>query len=166
MHRHSPVFAGLAGAGRALLAVFALCLAVTAGASAQQRDQLVTIVTASGTHDYTVELALTAEQRAVGLMNRESMAEDHGMLFRFETVRPITMWMRNTLIPLDMIFIREDGTVAGFHENAEPLSESIIASPEPVKFVLELNGGKAAEIGLAPGDTVQHPFMQSSNTPR
>lgn len=122
-------------------------------------DAPLTIETATGTHEYRVELALSPQERAVGLMNRESMADDHGMLFRFDMVRPITMWMKNTLIPLDMIFIREDGTVAGFHENAEPLSEDVIASPEPVLYVLELNGGKATEIGLAVDDRVRHPLI-------
>jgi uncharacterized membrane protein (UPF0127 family) len=71
------------------------------------------------------------------------------------------MWMKNTLIPLDMIFIRRDGTVAGFHENAEPLSLETIASPEPVLYVLELNGGKAEEMGLQEGDVVRHPVIEA-----
>jgi uncharacterized protein len=136
-------------------------LAGSIGLAAATEERLV-IETASGSHSYNVELALTPEERSLGLMNRESMDDDHGMLFRFDSIRPVTMWMKNTLIPLDMIFIRRDGTVAGFHENAEPLSEAVIASPEPVLYVLELNGGKASEIELSEGDRVLHPVISES----
>ena len=148
----------------------ALFLALAGPALAQQdqpsalptHEERLVIETGEGTFDYSVEIAQTGAERATGLMHREEMAGDHGMLFRFEAPRPITMWMKNTLIPLDMIFIRPDGTVAGFHENAEPHSEAVIASPEPVLFVLELNGGKADEMGLAKGDTVSHPVIEEA----
>ncbi len=151
------------GAGKALFLCLTLAIAAPGLASAQELspDPLV-VRTADGAFSFDVELALTGEERAVGLMNRESMADDAGMLFRFESVRPVTMWMRNTLIPLDMVFIREDATVAGVHENAVPLSEAIIASPEPVRYVLELNGGKAAEIGIAEGDIIEHPAIDAA----
>ncbi|WP_099866486.1 DUF192 domain-containing protein [Pararhizobium haloflavum] len=150
----------------ALGAAVALCACLPILAVAQEHetsaDPLV-IETADGQFDYTVELALDGRERAIGLMNRESMEDDHGMLFRFESVRPVSMWMKNTLIPLDMLFIREDGTVAGFHENAEPMSETVISAPEPIRYVLELNGGTAEEIGLAEGDRVSHPVIDGTD---
>lgn len=145
----------------AVIALFVfLGLTLSPSVAQMTADEPLTIETAKGSFDYTVELALTAKERAVGLMSRESMEDDHGMLFRFESVRLVTMWMKDTLIPLDMIFIRADGTVAGVHENADPLSEKIISSPEPILYVLELNGGEAAGISLAEGDTISHPVIE------
>lgn len=137
-----------------LILVLVLSVPVQAG----DLDQL-TIKTDSGTHRFVVELALTGEERAVGLMHREQMDEDAGMLFRFDTSRPVAMWMKNTLIPLDMIFIRADGTVANVHQNAVPHSEKVIGSGEPVLYVLELNGGIAEKVGIKPGDRVMHPII-------
>jgi uncharacterized membrane protein (UPF0127 family) len=145
----------------AVLALFAFLAFAVPTAAQEMEEAPLTIETDEGRFEYSVELALTGEERATGLMNREEMAEDHGMLFRFESPRPVTMWMKNTLIPLDMIFIRRDGTVAGFHENAEPLSLETIAAPEPVLYVLELNGGKADEMGLEEGDVVSHPVIEA-----
>lgn len=122
-------------------------------------DVPATVVTETGRHAFAVELALSPAERARGLMNRESMAADRGMLFRFDTTRRVTMWMKSTLISLDMVFIRADGTIAGIHADAEPLSEAIIASPEPVRFVLELNAGTAERIGARAGDRVEHPVI-------
>lgn len=136
-----------------ILVVVSLVLVRAAGL-----DQLE-IKTDSGTHRFVVELALTGEERAIGLMHREQMDEDAGMLFRFDTSRPVAMWMKNTLIPLDMIFIRADGTVANVHQNAVPHSEKIIESGEPVLYVLELNGGIAEKVGIKPGDRVMHPII-------
>ncbi|MEM6461388.1 MAG: DUF192 domain-containing protein [Pseudomonadota bacterium] len=120
------------------------------------------IVTGSGTHRFSVELALNNQDRAKGLMFRRQMAEDAGMLFRFDRVQPVAMWMKNTYIPLDMIFIRTDGTVADIHYNAIPHSEEIIRSSEPVLYVLELNSGIAEKIDLKEGDTVKHPIIDPS----
>ncbi|WP_419912221.1 DUF192 domain-containing protein [Hoeflea sp.] len=144
-------------AARQCLIALIIVLVGTSFAAANDRLQ---VVTEAGTFDYRVELALTNRERAVGLMHREWMAPDTGMLFRFDAVKPVAMWMRNTLIPLDMIFIRDDGTVANIHRNAEPLSERIIHSAEPVLFVLELNAGDADRMGLKPGDEILHPVIQ------
>ncbi|WP_136657201.1 DUF192 domain-containing protein [Nitratireductor sp. XY-223] len=140
--------------------VIALLYLVLASGASVANDRLQ-VTTETGTYDYTVELALTNGERAVGLMHRQWMAPDAGMLFRFDTVQPVSMWMRNTLIPLDMIFIRPDGTVANVHRNAEPLSERIIRSAEPVLFVLELNAGDADRMGLKPGDRIAHPIIKA-----
>ena len=118
-----------------------------------------TLLTGSGAHRISVEIADTPESRATGLMNRNSMDEDHGMLFDFGETREVSMWMKNTLIPLDMLFIRQDGTVARVARHATPLSLTPIPSGEPVRYVLELNGGAAAEYGVEPGDRVHHPLV-------
>lgn len=144
----------------AALALFVVMGSGSGVLAQEMADAPLVITTDEGEFTYEVELALTPDQRSVGLMNRPEMDDDHGMLFRFDDVRPVSMWMKNTLIPLDMVFIRADGTVAGFHENARPLSLTTISSPEPVLYVLELNGGKAEEMGLDEGDTVAHPVIE------
>jgi uncharacterized membrane protein (UPF0127 family) len=114
------------------------------------------IVTASGAeHKFTVELALTPAQREKGLMFRRMMGENEGMLFDFQGSRIVTMWMRNTPLPLDMLFMDEKGRINHLHENAEPYSETIIPSGDPVRFVLELNGGTIDRLDIAEGDRVR-----------
>lgn len=116
-----------------------------------------TLVTASGEHAIEVEVADTPDKRETGLMNRDSMAADTGMLFEFGEARPVSMWMKNTLIPLDMIFMDENGVIVNIAENARPLSLDIIPSNGAVHYVLELNGGAAAGYGAKPGDRLVHP---------
>lgn len=142
-------------------AVLALLFFTLAGA-AQSQERLtftsepLTIETASGkTHDFTAELALDNAQREQGLMFRKSMPPESGMLFDFGMSRDVAMWMRNTLIPLDMLFIARDGRITHIHENAVPHSEAIISSRGPVNFVLELNGGTAKRYGIKPGDMIR-----------
>ncbi|MCD1634558.1 DUF192 domain-containing protein [Martelella mediterranea] len=120
----------------------------------------LTLHTETGDHEIVVELAETEQQRQRGLMYRTELAPDHGMIFDLGQPRTASMWMANTLIPLDMVFIRTDGTVAGFYEEAEPGSKRVIASREPVKYVLELAGGQAQAYGLKPGDTVTGPALK------
>lgn len=141
----------------ALLVAFSLFTSL-AGAAAQGLETL-TLVTASGRHSFQVEVMRTPDARARGLMFRRHMPEDRGMLFDFERSEPVSMWMQNTYIPLDMIFIRTDGTVARIAEQTEPLSTRTIPSGEPVRGVLEINGGIAAKINLKPGDRVEHPLF-------
>lgn len=119
----------------------------------------LTVVTSSGKHAFQVEVARTDEQRARGLMFRRHMPADRGMLFDFKTEQPVLMWMRNTYIPLDMIFISRTGTVINIAENTEPLSERTIASAGPAFSVLELNAGTSRKIGLKPGDRIIHPLF-------
>ena len=136
------------------------CLALLWSASLHaQSFELLTIVGGSGRHTFQVEVARNDADRAQGLMFRRNLAPDRGMLFDFARVQPISMWMQNTYIPLDMVFIRADGTVARVAENAEPLSTRTIPSGEPVLAVLEVPGGTAARLGIKPGDRVEHPLF-------
>ena len=130
------------------------------GAAASERSPAgleqvpLTIQSRSGTHRFTVEVARTPEQQAMGLMHRQSLAPDRGMLFPYDPPQNASFWMKNTLIPLDIIFIREDGTVALVAENTVPLSLDPIPSLEPVVAVVEIAGGRAAELGIQAGDKV------------
>jgi uncharacterized membrane protein (UPF0127 family) len=114
----------------------------------------LTIQSASGTHRFTVEVAETPEQQAQGLMNRQSLAPDRGMIFPRNPPGDASFWMKNTLIPLDMIFIRADGTIARIAENTVPLSLDPVPSLEPVVAVLEIPGGRSTELGIKAGDKV------------
>jgi uncharacterized membrane protein (UPF0127 family) len=135
----------------AVLALFCLLLA-----SAALREEKLTIHTEkSGPVEFTVELAVTDGERAQGLMHREEMAADRGMLFDFGVTREAFMWMKNTILPLDMLFIAEDGRIAHIQEDTEPFSEAVISSRAPVRFVLELNAGAARKWGIKPGDRVE-----------
>jgi uncharacterized membrane protein (UPF0127 family) len=117
----------------------------------------LTIETASGArHRFTVELADDDARRALGLMYRDRMAADAGMLFDFKSDQPVSMWMRNTRIPLDMLFVARDGRVVNIRERAVPFSEETIPSDGPVRAVLELNGGTVARLGIRPGDRLRH----------
>lgn len=119
------------------------------------------LVTASGVSRLNVEIARTPDQQALGLMFRTSLADDQGMLFPHEAPRVSTMWMRNTYIPLDMVFILEDGTIHRIEERTEPFSERIISSGVPVSAVLEIAGGAARRLGLKAGDKVRHPMFKA-----
>jgi uncharacterized protein len=143
------------------LLMAAMLIAATL-ASPARADGLETlqIITASGTHDFQVEVAKDEESRARGLMNRPFMPADRGMLFEFERQEPVAFWMKNTYIPLDMIFISSKGRVTNVVANAEPLSERMLPSGPPCVAVLELNGGAAASIGLKVGDAIRHPFFK------
>lgn len=118
-----------------------------------ERDQLG-IATAGGEQHFAVELAVNSEQRAQGLMYRPRMAADAGMLFLYPAARPVAMWMKNTLIPLDMLFIGDDGRILHIAERAIPGSTATISSMQPARAVLELNGGTAARLKIQVGDRV------------
>ncbi len=119
----------------------------------------LTIVSATGPHRFTVEVAETPEQMEQGLMFRRTMPPDAGMLFDYKTPTVATMWMRNTLIPLDMLFVDARGRIVNIHQRAVPQTLDVIAAEAPVRAVIELNGGIAARLGIAPGDRVQHPIF-------
>lgn len=118
--------------------------------------QPLTIVTDAGDIEMSVLFADTDPERARGLMFREELADDAGMLFDFETVRPVSMWMRNTLIPLDIIFLSEEGVIVKIIGNARPHSLRQLLSDFPVRAVLEVRGGLTAEREITPGDRVEH----------
>ena len=116
----------------------------------------LTISSAGKTHVFTVELATTRRQRAQGLMWRRRLAPDRGMLFVYGHEQVLSMWMKNTLTPLDMLFIDHAGAIVRIHERAVPGSLRAISSGKRARAVLELNGGTASRLGLKPGDTVLH----------
>jgi uncharacterized membrane protein (UPF0127 family) len=113
------------------------------------------IVTATGTHGFQVEVAKDEQSQRRGLSGRRSMPADHGMLFKFEREKPRTFQMRDTYIPLDIIFLSRAGIVTNIKANCQTLSEWPIPSEAPCASVLELNGGTAAKIGLKIGDKVR-----------
>ncbi|KKW93134.1 DUF192 domain-containing protein [Sphingobium chungbukense] len=112
------------------------------------------IRTAKATHRFTVEVALTEQQQEQGLMFRKTLAPDSGMLFPMEPPRTASFWMKNTVIPLDMLFIHTDGSIAFLKSNAAPYSREPVSAGIPVAAVLELAGGRAAELGIQQGDRV------------
>jgi uncharacterized protein len=111
---------------------------------------------------FTVEVADDAEERATGLMNRPKMAAGAGMLFVYPAPKKAGFWMKNTLIPLDMIFADETGTVSRVHENAQPMDTTSIDGGDGVKVVLEINGGLAARMGIAAGTVLRHPSLDQT----
>jgi uncharacterized protein len=112
---------------------------------------------------FTVEVADDADERALGLMNRPKMATGAGMLFVYAEPKKAGFWMKNTLIPLDMIFADATGTVTRVHENARPLDTTSIDGGDGVQFVLEINGGLAGRMGIAPGTLLRHPAVDQTN---
>jgi uncharacterized protein len=146
-------------AGAAVLAL-ALTILAALAARAQSFEPLAIVTQGGARHEFKVEVARNDAERAQGLMFRRSMPAEQGMLFDFGRVEPVAMWMQNTYLPLDMLFIRPDGTVARIAANAEPLSTRTIPSGEAVLAVLELNGGTAARLAIRPGDRVEHPIFK------
>jgi uncharacterized membrane protein (UPF0127 family) len=139
--------------------VIAAAIALTITASHAAEVQSLEIVSKSGVHVFSVEVAVTDEERARGLMFRRELPEGRGMLFDFKRDQEVAMWMQNTYVPLDMIFIRGDGRILRIAENTEPLSTRIISSGGPVRAVLEVVAGTARKLGILPGDRVAHPLF-------
>ena len=145
--------------------VVGLPLVMAAGSVRAQDGELSyprsSLVIVAGGRDlkFDVELALDDLHRAHGLMYRKQLGPYQGMLFDFFQEMPVSFWMKNTLIPLDMLFIAGDGTIKNIHANAVPLSTDPIPSNLPVRAVLEINGGSAALLGIKPGDKVKHPIF-------
>jgi uncharacterized membrane protein (UPF0127 family) len=138
--------------------LLALALVAHASAFAMGTGTLV-LKTATGDHSFNIEVAKTREEQALGLMFRRSLPENAGMLFLYSPPQPAAMWMRNTLIPLDMVFIAPDGSVLRIESNTEPLSTTVIPSDGDISAVLELNAGQADKIGLRRGDKVIYPGL-------
>jgi uncharacterized protein len=140
----------------ALAAAWLVAAPPPAGSTEQQTLE---IVSKSGVHVFTVELAVTDEERQKGLMFRRSLAESQGMIFDFKRDQEVSMWMRNTFVSLDMIFIRSDGRILRIAENTQTESDRIIPSGGPVRAVLEVVAGTAKKFGIAPGDRVASPIF-------
>jgi uncharacterized protein len=139
-----------------LLCVVLALIASPALAQSIANIEPVTIATDDGATMFTTEIADTEELRERGLMFRHKLPPDHAMLFDFGQPRPVSMWMKNTYIPLDMVFIRKDGSVAAIAENTVPFSEDIVGVQEPVQGVMELAAGTAKRIGLSRDSKVYH----------
>lgn len=148
-----------------LVAAAAFSVWMAQGAAEGLPVQKLTIHTAQGPRSFTVEVAATMEAQATGLMNRRDLANDHGMIFWFGAPeRVVSFWMKDTLIPLDMIFIGADGTVRDVHDNAQPHDLTSISSQEPVVAVLEIPGGQTAAQGIDLGDRVEFPGLPAMET--
>jgi uncharacterized membrane protein (UPF0127 family) len=130
-----------------------------APASIAFEESLLTIDAADDQFEFQVEMAVSPAQRSQGLMFRESLEDDRGMLFDFGEPQRAAMWMRNTYIALDILFIDGQGRITQIAANTQPLSDAVIASREPVRAVLELRGGISAKLGIKPGDRVIHPMF-------
>ena len=146
---------------RILIALVALFFVVVPSLASGLPTSKLVIATAAGRHTFTVELAANPQDRARGLMYGRSLAPDAGMLFDYGTPVRIAMWMKNTYIPLDMIFISADGTISHIAQRTVPHSLATIEGPAPARAVLELNGGSAARLGIRVGDRVLHPVFGS-----
>jgi len=153
MRRAAPVAAPL-------VVVLALLVASLLNPAHALRRETLKLITAQGTHVIDVEITETSEEKSQGLMFRTHLADKSGMLFFYEQPHEITMWMRNTYIPLDMVFIRANGVVHRIEARTEPLSENIVSSKGDVSACLELAGGAAERLGLKPGDRVEHRFFK------
>ena len=121
--------------------------------------ETISIDTKTGPHSISMEVAADDESREKGLMFRKEMAPDAGMLFDFHTPQLVSFWMENTILPLDMLFVRADGTIARIKANATPYSRENIPSGEPVQLVIELNAGRAAALGITEGAKVHAPEL-------
>ncbi len=153
------------GVFRAVVSAFYFLVVVIGvdakGVDAQSFTPL-TVDKANGeTHAFEVELAITNKQRQQGLMYRSELAPNKGMLFIFSAEQARSFWMRNTYIPLDIIFLRSDGSIINIIENAEPQTDTPRPSTAPAKAVLELAGGRAKELGIMSGDIVRHALLRN-----
>ncbi len=147
------------------IVAFILAFFISAGGAAAletfEKSELV-IVTSRGAQTFRVEIAKSRKQQAQGLMYRRKMAADAGMIFPYPTPRLVSFWMKNTFIPLDMIFIAADGRIESIQERTVPKSLAPVQSGVAVLAVLELNGGTSTRLGIKPGDMVRHAIFGNS----
>jgi hypothetical protein len=122
----------------------------------------ITIDTRHGPVKFRVEVAADEVSRDYGLMNRKSMPANDGMLFDFQQPSQVTFWMKDTILPLDMLFVRADGTIANIKARATPFSLMPIPAAEPVRAVIEINGGRARALGIEPGETVHNAIFHNA----
>lgn len=147
---------------RHLIALVVLLVALPAWALETFSTSELTIMTAGGPHKFSIALATSDAQMEQGLMFRRYLAPDAGMLFDFRRPIQAEMWMKNTLIPLDMLFLEADGRIVDLHERAVPYSLDVIASKAPARFAVELNGGTVARLGIRVGDRVTSPYFATN----
>jgi uncharacterized membrane protein (UPF0127 family) len=145
---------------RPVLPALAFVVLIAGAVYAQALETLSIAQQGGQRQTFRVEVARNDADRAQGLMFRRSMPADQGMLFDFGRVEPVAMWMQNTYLPLDMLFVRPDGTIARIAANTEPLSTRTIPSGEPVLAVLELNAGTTGRLGIKAGDRIEHPLFK------
>ncbi len=149
----------------AALAVFAL-LAIAANAAAGVvhpcEPKTIEILVGPGERTFAIEVAVDPDEQARGLMFRPALPADAGMLFIFDPPRPANFWMRNTMIPLDMIFIDDSGKVESIAERTDTYSERVSSSQSDVRAVLEINGGLSRQLGIGPGAQVIHPAFENA----
>lgn len=145
----------------ALVAALLVVAAVPLSRAAEAARELLIITTDTGDQRFGVEIADTPRERSRGLMYRRSMGDDEGMLFDFGDEEPASFWMHNTYIPLDMLFIKADGTIESIAKRTTPLSDRSIDSKGPVRYVLEINGGLSDKLHIAPGDSVSGPAIEN-----
>lgn len=145
-----------------LTAVLALGYILAAGFGRAEELKTLEIASRTGVHVFSVEVVDTDEERAKGLMFRKQLPEGRGMLFDFGREQDVSMWMQNTYISLDMLFIRGDGRILRIAESTEPMSTRIIPSGGPVRAVLEVIAGTARKLGIAPGDRVAFPIFRGN----
>src|SRR5712675_837097 len=143
-----------------LLVAVAACLVASSPTARSAEKQILEIASKTGVHVFSVELAVTDEERSRGLMFRRSVPESYGMLFDFKRDQEVSMWMRNTYVSLDMIFIQSDGRISRIAENTETESDKIISSGGPVRAVLEVVAGTAKKFGIVAGDRVASPALR------
>lgn len=149
-------------------AVMPVYLSFAPTAHARMRLDHLTIEAAGGgaPRTFEIEVAVSDQEKALGLMFRTKLGDGEGMLFSYGAAQVITMWMRNTYIPLDMVFIRADGVIQRIELRAEPLSERVISSGAPVSAVLELAGGASERLGIKAGDKVRHTIFDAVSAPQ
>jgi len=151
---------------RALVVLFALAAAVPAAARAQEpvafdRTELAIVTAGGGRHVFKADWAKSWPQKARGLMFRKEMPLDHGMLLDYDPPSEASIWMRNTFIPLDLVYIRADSVIESIYLGAKPHDETARPSKGPVRAVLELNAGVTRLLGIRPGDRVEHPIFNA-----
>ena len=149
------------GAGALIFASFGVFAPIMAQAACV--PERISVQTPNARQEFSVEVADTEAERAQGLMNRPQMASAAGMLFVYDSAQRAQFWMANTLIPLDLIFASDDGTILKVHANAVPLDRTVIDGGDGVRYVLEINGGLAARMGIAAGGALHHPTIEGSD---
>jgi uncharacterized membrane protein (UPF0127 family) len=147
---------------RAFFVSFTFLLLATSFSTAQiYEDEPLLIRQGEKDLSFRIEIANTPQLRATGLMYRQTMPQDAGMLFCFSKSKEVFMWMKNTVLPLDMLFIKKDGTIASIAQNTVPFSEEVISSGVLVSYVLELNAGAVSRFMIKKGNKVEHSSFSS-----